>query len=89
VCLIDVIDTGVDGVDEEEEEGRIGEEEMIEEKRRLTFLQGISAIPSRLTHLTTLANMTFCWVLQFFTNMATGDEDIKFKTAIISFGVTA
>jgi hypothetical protein len=33
--------------------------------------------------------MTFCCVLQFFTNIATGDEDIKFSTAIISFGVTA
>jgi hypothetical protein len=58
------------------------------EERRHTFLQGISAIPSLLTHLTTDANMTFCCVLQFFTNIATGDEDIRFKTAIISFGVT-
>jgi hypothetical protein len=61
------------------------------EKRRKkghTFLQGISAIPSLLTHLTTEANMTFCCVLQFFTNIATGEEDIRFKTAIISFGVT-
>ena len=58
------------------------------EERGLTFLQGISAIPSLLTHLTTEANMTFCCVLQFFTNIATGEEDIRFRTAIISFGAT-
>jgi len=32
--------------------------------------------------------MTFCCVLQFLTNMATGEEDIKLRTAIISLGVT-
>jgi hypothetical protein len=33
--------------------------------------------------------MTFCWVLQCLTNMATGEDDMRFKTAIISFGLTA
>lgn len=32
--------------------------------------------------------MTFCCVLQFLTNIATGEEDIKLRTAIISLGVT-
>jgi hypothetical protein len=55
---------------------------------RPTFLHGISASPSRLTHRTTEANMTFCCVLQFLTNIATGEEDIKLRTAIISLGAT-
>ena len=49
----------------------------------------ISGTPSRRTQRTTAANIIFCCALQLLTNMATGEDDIWFKTAIISLADTA
>lgn len=59
-----------------------------EGKGGLTFLHGISETPSLLTHRTTDASIIFCWTLQCLTNIATGDDDMRLRTAIICFGLT-
>ena len=54
----------------------------------LTDRQEISGTPSRRTHRTTAAIIIFCCSLHCLMNIATGEDDMRLRTAIISLAVT-